>query len=1064
MGAFRLTLLGPPGLSGPDGPVRLTGAKAQALLYFLAAQPDRAFPRAHVAGLLWEQSDEAEGRNSLSTTLSRLRQALPVWPLRTTGETIAWDAAAGVELDIIRFHDGVRAGDAAAAAELWRGAFLSGFELAGAEAYEEWLAQERRAWETRMIGLLGDLAAQREERRDWPGLAACARKALALDPLQERFHRALMLACFHLGDRAAALAQFATCRRLLDEELGVDPDRSTMALHEALLEGDAPRLQRPAAGNPAAPPYPPLVGRSRSLEQLQDSLRRAVRGEGRVVVLHGEAGVGKSRLIEELLWQMRRPGGRPAFSCRTALVGRCGEAAHGLPYAPFVEALSGALPGLDSTRLGLSDVWLAEVGRLLPDLAVSSPPVATDPGQERRRLFEGVARFLSALPQPLLLILEDIHWADEATQLMLAYMSRQAALRECAILVTIRAGDLGGELSRLLEELRRERRAEWLDLEPLSAAGVASLVTALIGRPGDALGHRVYAETRGNPLFAVELVRELQEGPGLAAAEGQLPLPRTVQGVIQGRVGRLPQAARDVVTAASLLAPATPASVLQRVCGLEEDPFVDGLEVAVQAGLLMEVPAPGAVPGISFAHDLIRRAVQERLTRTRRQLLHRRAYQALHAGGSAQLVEQLAHHAVGAGMWQEGSFWSAEAAAAAVRVFAYPAAGRLYEQALTCLGNLPEDVETSRRSIDLRLELGRVSLYFQPHRLEEWLAPAAAAADALADDLRRARVGMARAGALYIQGRLMPAQEALEQVLPIARAPGVEGLLAPAVTLLGEVLAARGEYVRAQALLQESARLGSDLDAVVARNMLAGVTAYRGNFAEAEAVLAAQLEQCTRSGDAAAEASTLGFAATVAQMKGDWAKAVAAGTAAISRAQEAENLVHSYVPRVFLGLAMARLGDLDGALAMQRQAVELARQMGTRLLLGQALGWLGTVCLLAGLPGEAELAAQEGLAVAEAEGAMFDAALCAEVLGRIAAEQGDAARALGWLHDALQRFERIGHLPELARCHAALALLETAPDERSRHEEAAVGLFRAMGMAWDLEHLRNPFLEWGKKG
>lgn len=256
MTQYQISLLGQPRFAGPDGPVRHGGLRARALLYYLAAQPHHAFSRSQLAGLLWPDDREADGRNRLNTTLSRLRQLLPVWPLRAEGDTLQWNPAAGVLLDTARFLELSRSGETdslAAAAGLWRGPLLDGFDLPDNPVYDDWLRSERLLWERQILDVLAKLVRAEEAAADWAAMANHCRQALALDPLQERFHRWLMVAYFQSGDRAAALAQYSTCCQLMRSELAADPDPVTTALRDQIAAGQLartpPTAERPRPGS-----------------------------------------------------------------------------------------------------------------------------------------------------------------------------------------------------------------------------------------------------------------------------------------------------------------------------------------------------------------------------------------------------------------------------------------------------------------------------------------------------------------------------------------------------------------------------------------------------------------------------------------------------------------------------------------------------------------------------------------------------------------------------------------------------------------------------------------------
>jgi DNA-binding SARP family transcriptional activator len=323
---LRLQLLGAPTIHLDQRPIAMPSQKAQALLFYLAAEADRAFTRSQVIALLWEESDEKDGRNSLSTVLSRLRQALPDPPIRADGDLLAWNAAAA-RVDVREFHELTRphtelAGDPTrleTAAALYHGPFLDGFGVRDSTAYDEWLRLERERWQYRMLNVLEQLVAHYDAEGDLARAARHARTAVELDPLQERFHRALMRLAALGGDRAAALAQFRACRELLERELGVPPDPETIALDAQIRAGEL--ATRPMSRAVAASPAPALpapiqavqpaarlatrleaarkqsfVGRRDELHLFAEALAQA---EPPFTVLHlfGPGGVGKTTLL-----------------------------------------------------------------------------------------------------------------------------------------------------------------------------------------------------------------------------------------------------------------------------------------------------------------------------------------------------------------------------------------------------------------------------------------------------------------------------------------------------------------------------------------------------------------------------------------------------------------------------------------------------------------------------------------------------------------------------------------------------------------------------------------------
>lgn len=1084
--AYRLLLMGQPMLAGSSGPVRLSAVRAQALLWYLAAHPDRQFGRPHLVDLLWEDCGEAEGRNRLRTTLSRLRSELPVWPLRALGDSLGWDATAGIRLDTAEFAALRRMARAstdsgrarvilATAIALWRGPFLDGFQPSGLGMYENWLEQERQRREQEMLDALSDLLGLDEAAADWKAVMTHTQAALQVAPLQERFHQLLMLAHYQAGNRARALAQYNACERMLCRELGVRPDPKTTALRDGIATGrlaleqavhaaPTPAAQAPVPGR--AHFEPPLVGRTQELEQIRQGLARTRAGKGRVILLHGEAGIGKSRLADAVT----RTEGAAGPVQRTLLVGHCYEAAAGLPYAPFVEVLTNLLPWVDLDRLPLAATWMAQVSRLVPDLALRQPGLpdpGKDDGQSEGRLYEGLARFLAALPGPLLLVIEDMQWADAATLRLLAYLARHTGLKGCGILATARAGNLSERVDRLLHELQRENLLEWQEVGALPAAAIGELVAAMTGRPDSALAERVHAETRGNPLFAVEVLRSLvAEGsldPSMHGAPETLPIPPSVQAVVRGHVGRLPAPATDFLTAAAIFPRLAPFHLVRRVSGLTEAEALTALEALIRSGILTEeTGGAGARPSIAFRHDLIRRVVAEGIVHARREALHRRAHACLEEAVGPQptlrMAEQLAFHATAGALWEDGLRWSQAAAAAAKQVFAYTAAVPLLEQALKCLDELPPTPERQRLGIDIRLELHPVAFYSYPDRIPGWVLPAIDTAIALGDELRVARGRTAYAAVLIYQGAFRQALDLLEQTLPAARASGQEALLGPLLRLLGAALALCGEFDRTLAVLAEAIplqdRLQYHLNQVSARAVVGGVLAFRGHLDDAETRLTELEQHCRKKGDPAAIAHALAYRAAAWHLRGNWERVAADSAEGLQLAREAAHPFHEYQAGIFRGPALAHLGDPAGGVAHQKVNIDLARKLGTGFLLGLAYASLGETYLAAGQPESACTAAITGIEAAKRGEAPYDAAVCQVVLGRAAAATGDRAAARAHLQAALPRLLALGTRPYAGRCHGALALLAKTPAEREKHREQAADLFRAMGMDWDLHQVQ----------
>jgi len=423
MTRLGLTLLGDfQARLGPRPPLRLRARKTQALLAYLAVPPGQPHSRDKLAVLLWGDGSQSGARSRLRETLFALRQTLaPADPpcLALTGETIALNAES-VDVDAVAFERLARAGDAgslAQAVELYRGDFLAGFAFQGT-LFENWLMAEReRLRELALEALAKLLAHQQRGAGDTEGALQTALRLIALDPLQEPVHRCLMRLYSELGRRGAALQQYQLCERMLRRELGVPPEEETKQLYREILRRPsgtgAPRRARSSLPRGTLDPGislttdAPLFGRGPEMARLRAVLDETRRGEGRVVTLVGEAGVGKTRLIGELATEVQKVRSR-------VLLGRCHESEQILAFGTWLDVLTTAQGLADGTWLtGLPLAMRRELGRLLPGLSPGDSGSAPSP--DYLMLFEGVSLLLGHVAgrQATVLILEDLHWADE---------------------------------------------------------------------------------------------------------------------------------------------------------------------------------------------------------------------------------------------------------------------------------------------------------------------------------------------------------------------------------------------------------------------------------------------------------------------------------------------------------------------------------------------------------------------------------------------------------------------------------------------------------------------------
>jgi DNA-binding SARP family transcriptional activator len=607
---------------------------------------------------------------------------------------------------------------------LWRGPPLSDF------AFDSFAQEEIARLEELHLAVLeerieADLALARE--RD---LVAELEGLVARHPLRERLRGQLMLALYRCGRQAEALQVYQDTRLLLLEELGLEPSRAIVELEQAILRQDPALDVLPPSGPPhtadARSRRGPradgvFVGRERELDALVAALRDALSGRGRLVVVGGEPGIGKSRLAEELSRSAASAGAKIHW-------GRCWEAGGAPPYWPWVQVLRacvrerGAEQLADELGPGAADVaeLVPDVRQRLPELP--APVESADPQQARFRLFDSVAGFLTSASRarPMVIVLDDLNWADKGSLLLLEFVARELAETHVLLVGTYRDIELsrGHPLAHTLGELARERLFERVVLRGLAQDDVARFVEAACGfEPDLALVEAIDAQTEGNPFFVGEVVRLLREEGALTPDASGTPerwsarIPDGVREVVGRRLERLSSRCSSTLTVASAIGREFGlAQLVLLVDELDEEALLDVLDEALAAHLVEELP--GDDGRFEFTHALIQATLAAELSRMRRARVHARLAEALEARYGAEAgghAAELAHHfgearpLLGADSFVRYSALAGESALAARA----PEQALVYfERALAAKGTAPTDDEAA----EILFGLGRAQL------------------------------------------------------------------------------------------------------------------------------------------------------------------------------------------------------------------------------------------------------------------------------------------------------------------------------------------------------------------
>jgi DNA-binding SARP family transcriptional activator len=675
---------------------RLPSARQQQLIAFLVLQARSGpIPRQRVSGTLWPDSTDVQAQTNLRRELHHLRETWPRLEALIVSEsrTLAWREDPSAVVDLVAFETAADRGLEGNLAALQEAAsFYQGDLLP--DCADEWIQPDRERLQQRARLVLGRLVAALEQDRAFGEAIERGRQLLRLDPLDEQAWCALMRCYARQGDRATALHLYQECAALLKNELGVQPSAATRITYREILDLDP--------SEPISPPPPrtavyPLAGRQSEWRTMVDTWQNA-KGRMRLLAIRGEAGIGKTRLAEELTaWA--------GVNAIAAVSARCYAGEARLAYAPIADWLKS--DALRAALARLEPAWMTDVARLSPGLLAGRPDVAVPQGQleswQRLRFFEALAQaFRSATP--LILVLDDLQWADGDTIEWLQYFVRSSADGHCLIVGTIRAEEEQDNppLVRLLRQLEHDDLLRVIALGPLDRTATAQLAGQVAEHPLDEPTlARTFRETEGHPLFIVERGRmELSHQPGASDRDA----PSQVQAVVAARLALLSDEARAAAEVAASIGRDFSFDILAQASDLEEDALVRALDelwrrhiVRVQADERWD-----------FSHDRIREVAYSGIGPARRRLIHRRIAQGmeiLFADRLDDVSASIAAHLDRGGQPLRAIPFLERAATVAERLSAVEEAIRCFNYALALLDKLPPGRGRDEHELALRSSL-----------------------------------------------------------------------------------------------------------------------------------------------------------------------------------------------------------------------------------------------------------------------------------------------------------------------------------------------------------------------
>jgi tetratricopeptide (TPR) repeat protein len=857
------------------------------------------------------------------------------------------------------------------------------------------------------------------------------------------------------GRLGAALRQYQLCVGALERELGVGPEAETRQLYRELLQtsglerrppSDAPALgEAPASGTP-------LIGRQREVAQLRSALEEAWRGRGAVALVRGEAGVGKSRLVEALVQAALEAGGH-------VLGGRAYESEQILPFSPWIDALRAGHVVPHMLR-EINEPWRTELTRLFPDLGQGRPEPPA--GDDYLRLFEAMGRMIHYLAsgRPLLVVLEDLHWADEISHRLLAFLARR--IGDWPVLM---AGTLRDEvlpdvppLRRSLAQLARQSGFVTLSLTPLSQAESLALVRALmptsLGEPAiTRVGEQLWRVSEGNPFMIVETLRMLA-GPERAAALDDVVTPPAVRQVIAERLERLTGQGRRLAAVASVIGRGFDFEVLRLAAELGAAEAAEGVEDLVARRILHAIGER-----LDFTHDRIREVAYELLLPSQRKRLHgavARAIETLHAGDLAAQALALGQHHAASETWDRAWTFLTQAGTQAAARYAHHEAVACFEQALSVVRHLPASAELSRRSIDLRFALRQSCVPLRDHRrILDHLQAAEETARTAGDTLRLAWGAVYRVHGLFLAGDGKAALAAGDRARRLAAEVDDPALRESAAFYLAQAHHWLGTYAEGAELVRHSitalepelARRGLPARHIVgSRMLLAWCLAERGEFDDAlaragEAIAAA--EATARAYDLVHACAGVGL---VHLRRGDVAAAIEASERAVELCRGRDFSALWAMAASILGPAYTAVGRAAEAIPMLERAAEIVAALSA-----PTLGFLAEALLVADRLDEAEVTARRAMRLAVERGERGWEAWTLRGLGQVAERQPDGApRAMECHAAALALAEALGMRPLAAHCHLGLGAVYARLGDaghRREHLERAVWTYRELGMS-----------------
>jgi len=1001
---LSINLLGSAQIVNDLTPAHITRRKSRAFLYYLAANA-APLAREHLLTFFWPDHERSSGQQILRTTLHELRKELGSH-LVVADEAVSLSPTVKVdtrEFENIRSISLSEPVQLAHILDLYRGNFLENFNLPDSSDFENWQIVQTQYFRRLYIQGITRLSQIYETAGDYLKALHTIENALSLDPLQEDLQRSALRLHYLAGDRAGAIRRYEMLVKLLDDEMGVPPMAETRQTYQEIITDTLPAAAdhtpiaiRPLIARSAAKTKPdiPFTGRAAELEKLQ-----ALSGtpSNRLILIEGEAGIGKTRLVDE-------------FTRQTQCILLCGaghELEQVLPYQPVIEALRGlsnhpAWPNLRGS-IQMAELWKAETLRLMPGLFPRPANTIADGGvTTEARLWEGINQLLRAISQqsPVIVYLDDIQWADASTLALLGYLLREPASRPITFLAASRPAAPRSPLALLLHTLTRENRLVRIPLTRLSAEEILSFSTHFSASAPGPLADWLDRNAEGTPYFLVELIRYAME-KGFLGADGQVEqealthspvVPATIYSIFQSQLSQLSDGARRVLDAAVAVGRDFEVEVCIRASGLSENAAMEGLGELIDAGLI----DPLDDTCFTFHHSLVMEVAYREIGEARHRLMHRQVAEAMkniYHNRIDSINGQLAWH------YKEGHApdlaapYAFRAGQQASHLAAWREAIAFYEQALAGEHNHKQMGNIYLALAHALMQVGEPSRAADVYRMAVDLAHGAEQGRAR----EKARLGVA--SAYLIQGRYEEVITIVQQVL----AAHESGFAAEAELIWGAALSLEGADLR-----QAGEHLGR----------------------------AEQQLYSTGKPDLAGLAHIKFEQGSLAAQQGDLEKAVILYKEALFVSQGDDSALNwRILAQNNLGYHLLMLDD-PAAIGFAQEGLKLALEKGVLTQTPYLYSTLGEIALAGGDWNLAERYFNEGLRLAEQFSIKERISGLTANLGLVASARGQKDLAIHQLSIALAQSDAIGTRHLSAQIRIWLAPLLPAEEGRAHLLEA----------------------------